>query len=236
LSTAGASTTFSVSAGEAADSTGVDLMALAALSKTTAAWAAGSGTGGLDAGAIAANTWYHVYVIKRPDTGAVDVCISTSATGPNLATGNIPTAYTLFRRIGSMKTNGSSQWTLFRQRGNEFYWDVPVADVGPTTPSTTAVLKTISVPLGIRVKAYGSFFISGGDNNIAITSPDQTDSAASNNLGPIRAGGAAATPIQMPYLPVYTNAASQIRVRSDSTNGSYQMNTWGWYDDLGRSA
>jgi hypothetical protein len=62
LSTAGASATFSVAAGEAADSTSVDLMVLpSSISKTTSAWAVGTGNGGLDTGAIAASTWYHAH-------------------------------------------------------------------------------------------------------------------------------------------------------------------------------
>src|SRR5581483_6632569 len=80
LSTAGSSATFSVAAGEAMDSTNVALMILAAsISKTTSSWAVGSGNGGLDTGAIATSTWYHVWLIQRPDTGVVDVLISTSA-------------------------------------------------------------------------------------------------------------------------------------------------------------
>jgi hypothetical protein len=67
---------------------------------------------------------YHAYLIKRPDTGVVDVLTSVSATAPTL-----PTNYMLFRRVGSMKTNGSFQWIKFIQQGNVFYWDSPTLDV-----------------------------------------------------------------------------------------------------------
>ena len=43
----------------------------AAISKTTSAWAVGTGNGALDTGTIANSTWYHVYVIERTDTGAL---------------------------------------------------------------------------------------------------------------------------------------------------------------------
>jgi hypothetical protein len=77
LSTAGASTTFSVATGVAVDDVQKDFMNLStAISKTTSAWAVGSGNGGIDTGAVAINTWYHVYLIKRPDTGVVDVLFS----------------------------------------------------------------------------------------------------------------------------------------------------------------
>lgn len=53
MSTPGASTTLTVAAGQAADSTNSVLITLpSAISKTTAAWAVGSGNGGLDTGTI----------------------------------------------------------------------------------------------------------------------------------------------------------------------------------------
>lgn len=58
LSTAGSSTTISIAAGQAADSTNTALMNLAAaISKTTSAWAAGTGNGGLDTGTIVSSAF-----------------------------------------------------------------------------------------------------------------------------------------------------------------------------------
>jgi hypothetical protein len=77
LNALGGSATFNTSPGEAADSTGADLMVFPFLnSKTTAAWAVGNGSGSLDFFSIAANTWYHAYLIKRPDTGVTDILTS----------------------------------------------------------------------------------------------------------------------------------------------------------------
>lgn len=117
LSTAGSSATFGIATGRATDSTVVSSMALgSAYTKTTSSWALGTATGSLDTGSIANNTWYHVFLIQRPDTGVVDVLLSLSATAPTM-----PTNYTLFRRIGSMKTNGSAQWVTFLQVGDAFH-------------------------------------------------------------------------------------------------------------------
>jgi hypothetical protein len=152
LSTAGASTTFSVASGQAADSTGLALMRLGSTyNKTTAAWALGSGVGALDTGSISANTWYHAHLIQRVDTGVVDVLFSLSPTAPTL-----PTNYTLFRRIGSMRTNISAQWTRFIQDGNTFMWAAPVNDVQVANPGVTAVTRSLTVPTGIRVLARTS--------------------------------------------------------------------------------
>jgi hypothetical protein len=80
MSTAGGSATMTIAAGQAADSTNVAVMNLAAsLAKTTSAWAVGAANGCLDTGAIANTTWYHFYQIMRSDTGVVDVLCSTSA-------------------------------------------------------------------------------------------------------------------------------------------------------------
>lgn len=78
LSTAGASVTFGIAAGVAADTTDVSMMVLAtAYTKTTSPWAVGSGNGALDVQANVINSsWYHAYLIQRPDTGVVDVLVS----------------------------------------------------------------------------------------------------------------------------------------------------------------
>lgn len=163
LSTAGSSATLSVAAGEAADSTNAALMQLSsALSKTTSAWALGTAAGGLDTGAIANSTWYHWYLIRRPDTGVVDVVFSTSASAPTL-----PTNYTQYRRIGAMKTNGSAQWTSFKQYGDDFYWDTPVLDVNASAVAASA-LTTFTVPTGVKVKPMLS--VSVGQNGVASNS------------------------------------------------------------------
>lgn len=76
-STAGSSATFTVAPGQAADYATQTLMTLAAsISKTTSAWAVGSGNGSLDGGTIANNTWYYSYLIRRPDTDVEDVLTS----------------------------------------------------------------------------------------------------------------------------------------------------------------
>ena len=154
LSTAGASASFSIAAGVAADSTNAAMMTLAtAISKTTGAWTTGSGVGALDTGGIAPNTWYHVYLIKRVSDGITDILFSLSPTTPTLTL-----SFTLFRRIGSMLTNASSQWTLFRQDGDVFTWDALVNEVAlASVPNTSAVPVTLAgTPNGIRCCAFGS--------------------------------------------------------------------------------
>lgn len=231
LSTAGSSATFSVAAGQAADSTNAQLMDLtSALSKTTSAWAVGTGNGALDTGAIANSTWYHVYLIKRVDTGVVDVLISTSASAPTM-----PTNYTLKRRIGSMKTNGSAQWTLFIQVGDLFTWDVAVVDYSATTPANTnQATLTLTVPTGVKVEAWFTFrqdYVSGGNAASLISSFDITDSSAGTTSTTVT--GVAAT-VADATLWIITNTSANVRCRSNATTITYDIYTRGWLDRRGK--
>ncbi len=143
-------TSFSVGVGAVGDSTFVSTMVLAATTtKTTAAWAVGSAQGGLDTGAIAATTWYYVYLIKRVDTQVVDILYSTSATTPTM-----PTNYTLKRMIGAVKTNGSSQfiqWIMYND-GTQM-WVTTLADVNDSTLTTARKSYTLTSIPPIQVKA-----------------------------------------------------------------------------------
>ena len=234
LSTAGASSNFSVAAGIAADGTGVDMLALtSAITKTTGAWSAGSGNGALDAGSIANATWYHVHLIKRPDTGAVDVLISLSATTPTL-----PTNYTLSRRIGAIRTDGSAKWIKFIQDGDVFTWDVPAADfTAVTNPGTSAILRALSVPPGINVTAifHARCYTTTPSSAVAAiyTDPAASDTAPDfNNAQQI--GNTTLAPFA--NLRIRTDTARQIRVRSNFSDAGvgFTLVTEGWIDPRGK--
>jgi hypothetical protein len=225
LSTAGSSATFSVAAGVAADNGNVDMMTLAAsISKTTGAWAAGSGTGALDTGAISASAWYHVFLIKNPGTAAVDILISLSPTAPTL-----PSGYTLFRRIGSMVTSASN-WLAFKQLGDEFFWMTPQIDQNGVTCVVAATLRQLSVPSGIQVTAFISSSLTGVGSSVAITywTPD-VNSMAGGLSAWAAAGQASAS-----HMYVRTNTSGQIYNASSSTSGTFTVNTFGWIDRRGR--
>jgi hypothetical protein len=168
LSVAGGTNTFNVASGVAVNSTATTLMTLpTAIAKNGgAAWSVGTAGGSLDTGALAANTWYHVHLIKRLDTGVVDVLISLSATAPTL-----PANYTVFRRIGSMKTTAGSVWQTFYQYGDDFLWDTPITDANGVNPAA-GIGITLSVPSGAYVTAdIGAALASTTiDTNIAIHS------------------------------------------------------------------
>ena len=230
LSASGASASFAVSPGDAADSTNAAMMTLnAAITKTTAAWALGSGNGALDTGVIANSTWYHVFLIQRVDTRAVAILISLSATAPAL-----PTNYTLFRRIGAMKTNASGQWTPFVQLGDEFLWVNAAIDVTGSL-STTAALLALSVPPGVKVLARCRGQVAGANlGSVLINSPDEASVAPSGNatLNIIQTGAG----FNFGELLVRTNTSCQIRAVATIAVSSFVLATFGWRDLRGKDA
>lgn len=227
LSTIGASQdTVTIAAGVANDTTNTVLMNLAsAISKKTGSWAVGTGNGGLDTGAIAINTWYHFYLIERTDTGVVDVIFSLSASAPAL-----PTNYTLYRRIGSLKTNGSSLWNLYTQSGDQFIWAISVNDNNSVTASRASI--TLTVPTGIIVTAlFRANLANGSSNAVIYTSLFETDQAPnatgladlSNANGGTCAGDFARL----------TNTSAQIGGRGTGSL-TPTLNTYGWIDTRGK--
>lgn len=222
LSTAGSSGTMSIAAGVANDSTNTVLMNLAsAISKTTASWAVGTGNGGLDTGAIAINTWYHFYEIERVDTAVVDVVFSTNATTPTL-----PTNYTIYRRIGSGRTNASSQWIAFSQLGNEFIWKTNVNDIAAgTATSLTGALFTMTVPTGVQVIAIFTAQAQGTGTFMLVSSPDQNNDAASVTDFNMIPGATMVTQFR-----IRTDTSARARQRTDVGSSTYAIVTYGWVD------
>jgi hypothetical protein len=242
LSTVGSSPTFSVAPGVAADSTNANMMTLSAqISKTTGTWASGSGNGALDAGTIANSTWYHVHLIMNVSTKAVDALISLSATTPTL-----PSGYTVFRRIGSMKTNSTSQWLAFQQDGDEFQWGAPTLDYNEiNNPGTSAVTRTINVPTGVRVLAR---LVCEVQNNGTANAGAQMllsdlsipDNAPTNgNQTSLAYAGSAIIYLGLNgSVAVFTNTSAQIRSRMAYSDGNiyFYLGTLGWRDTRGRDS
>jgi len=235
LSTAGSSATFGVAAGQAADSTNTTLMELpSALSKTTGAWGFGN-SGALDTGTIANSTIYHAYEIQRPDTGEVDACVSLSASAPTFGA-HIPAAYTRYRRIGTMKTNGSAQWVGFTQKGDNFLWSSPVADVsGAAPPNTNALNLALTVPTGVQVEALivAELAYTSAQGYSYYSSLDTTDGTAGG-------GGRNDQYVNSTLIDAIdnlcrrTNTSAQIRARFSTTGVLYYITTLGWIDRRGR--
>jgi hypothetical protein len=233
LTTPGGSATFSVAPGLAADSLNQSQVVLAALiNKTTNPWVVGNNNGALDTGTAAINTWYHVFLIERADTNVVDVLVSLSATAPLL-----PSPYTLFRRIGAIRTDASVHWLPFIQVGDEFLWGTPVLDVNTATLGTTATLFTISVPGGVQVNARfrGNMTNATASALGLVNSPDEGSVAGTPIANQSSIVQISSAFISLGDCTVRTNVASQIRASASAAGSSLRIVTYGWIDRRGKN-
>lgn len=232
LSTAGSSATMSIAAGIATASDGLSPMVLAAaIAKTTASWAVGTGNGGLDTGSIANATWYYFFLIQRVDTEVVDVLFSLSQTAPTM-----PTNYTLKRYIGGGLTNGSAQWVLFSQKGNFFRWSASVTDINATNPGTSAVTATLTVPRAPQVQALTiPSHVNTGASGIYLYISDLAASDEAAAAGLSQVGQSVNNVSGVGNVQIMTNGSGQIRYRisfSDA-NTTVRIVTIGWIDQRG---
>lgn len=225
-----------IAVGSAVDSGGVVSMVLSsALGKQLdVAWAVG-GTPGAPAGgrmsaAAIANTTYHVFLIRRPDTGVVDVGFDVSPTAPTL-----PTNYTQFRRIGSiMRVGGAIR--LFTQDGDTFVYATSVTDRSSTSASA-AVLLTLSVPTGIMVKPLIGTVLTIPDNaNVNNNLGSAAAGTTTTNIHQLSAAGASAlTSATASYFT--TNTSAQLYFSCVITAGTITSNvlaTFGYVDSRGK--
>lgn len=200
------------------------LMTLAgALTKRLdAAWTVGTNQGWLDTGSVADGT-YHAYLIQRSDTGVVDSLASLSPTSPTM-----PANYDRKRRIGSIIRKASTILG-FVQDGDYFVLKVMVNDIGAAAPGTSAATRTLTVPLGIRMRVIGTAYTTTIDNVLIsdLSIPDQVVSSGAFSTATSGQGGG--------YFDVFTNTASQVRSRNAVGNGVLNINTRGWVDTRGRT-
>ena len=227
---------------DGADSANMDL-ASALTKRLDASWAVGTNQGGLDgtesvAGTPDTSTWYHVWLIKRPDTGVVDVLFSESATSPTM-----PTNYTLKRRLGAVYNNSSGDIASFTQLGDEFLLGASVTDVAANAPGTSAVTRTLTVPTGLKVHAkIIASLINNSGSTVAyahISELDRPDEAAT--IARSFTGAAAAAAANSSYgnnhMMVRTNTSAQVRSivsNLGDANVTLSIVTLGWVDTRGR--
>jgi hypothetical protein len=204
-----------IAAGKIRDSTDViDLVLASAMTKRLdASWTAGTNQGGLFSGSKANSTWYHVFLIRKDADGSIDVGFDTSVTAANK-----PTGYTYFRRIRSFRTDASGNILPFFCYGSTTMWKAALLDLSAGT-STSAVAFTVSTPLGVKTKIFGSVEVTSAAKAVVIFDPDL-----------ISANHQAAYGTSSGFLIGYqclTNASSQLKYYVYS-GGSVYWQTYGW--------
>jgi len=190
-----------------------------------AAWAVGSGNGGLDTGSIA-NTSYHIWLIQRSDTGVVDALFSASATAPTM-----PTNYDRKRRIGSI-IRASGAIVGFYHNGDLFKRVGVISATG--SAAFASALTTVGVPTGINCQPILQASVATtGVNQALMAFGDYFTGSAGTNVA--NAGSASGTTIYNMVPPVFTsNTSAQIYASVSGTSLSYAIQTFGWMDTRGR--
>ncbi len=217
-------TKIDVSSGVCVDDTSAAMMNLG----TTVIDCTTVGANGLDAGSLAAATWYHAFAICKAGGAAPALLASTSLASPTL-----PSGYTLKRRIGSFRTDASSHILAFSQFGGEFLWATATLDVNTGSLGITSSLFGLTVPTGIKVAARLRILINSASANVStiITSPDESDQAPGNQ---------ADLTMQLANVPVTgtllvrTDTSGRVRARASAASTSLMVNTYGWIDYRGR--
>ena len=137
------------------------ILSTAIVKRIDAAWAEGTGNGGLDSGSVAASTVYHVWLIKSTANNTTDVLLSTSSSSPTLPTS--PVVYDLKRRIGAVVTDSSSNitgsLTQVHAGGQESYESEQLTIAAGTLESPlhglSAVPKSFRAYLHCKVATWG---------------------------------------------------------------------------------
>jgi hypothetical protein len=186
----------------------------------TVNWVVGTNQGGLDTGSVGNNT-YHLFLIRRPDTGVVDALFSLSPTSPSM-----PPNYTQKRRIASIVRKAAAN-LLYNQNGDEFLLSGGIGeDISGSSASTSGTLFTMTAPTGIKVILYVWGNLGSGTDNFIWTSPDQSATVPVGDIG-IFTGGSQAS--------VRTNTSAQIRATSRIGTGLIFASSFGWLDTRGRT-
>lgn len=229
-------TIVTIAAGQCADSTNGSYISGSAFSKTTTTFVVGSGNGGIAPGLVLSpSTWYHAYAAVVSSSFDVFFDVSTSAS-------HKPGGTTAFRRIGAIKTDGSSNVLPFVQDGDYLRWKASVLDSSVTAQGTSAASITLaSVPTGVTVQAILNVQMSSsGGTTVIVQLSDlaANDEAPSDSLAPLATLRSNQSSITdgIGQVVIRTNTSAQIRSRWGSSDGStvVRLVTLGWYDTRGK--
>lgn len=208
----------------------VDIVLASAITKTlqsSGAWAAGNNGNGLFSGARANGVWYHFFVIANDSTGAVDAGFDTSITAAN-----IPSGWTAYRRVASIRTNASGNVLPYIVRGPHFRLLTPIRvyQAAAPTPAWTS-FNLDQVPPDVRTFAeiHTAVSTTNGFFSLNIAPPGTSystsvnDSAVSFVMSTIPADNAVSR--------VITGTSRDILIRADQS-GTLTVDVLGYEDFL----
>lgn len=201
----------------------------------------GGRSGGRSTSSLADGTWH--YLLAGGAGLGTDVIMHDSLTQSNiLAELQKLGGYTAYRNIASIMRE-SSALVGFIQDDDYFRRKTSILDVSAANPGISAVSRTLSVPIGIRVLAdvivagvatsNNAFYSLFSDLSVTDETP-----AIGNSMIPQIQNASGSTQNSYHAYQIWTSTAGQIRSRisaSDANNLIY-IRTLGWWHPRGRNA
>ena len=199
------------------------------------------GANALDAGTIAASTWYSVWAIYNPTTQTTAGLLSLSATAPTL-----PSGYTHKARVGWIRTDGTAnKYPLsFKQYGRQVRYVVATGSNvaafpsmasgvagAPGTPTYVAIGVSAFVPPTAGYITVMYCHLSSDANINVIVSPNNNTGALLSGTNPppfnytnTTAGGTSLYPL--------TLGLESTNIYWANNNGNGALRAQGWEDNL----
>lgn len=198
--------------------------------------AATNGVNGLDTGSLAASTWYHEWIISNGTT--VAGLMSLSDTAPTM-----PGGYTYKLRVGSIRTNASSQFWRKNQRGSRAALRVASGTTLTTYPSMIAGNSGNPATFTWTAVAVANFVTPTAKEISGILTATQSTGATAVVASPNDGHGSAPYPAcsvsggdaNNLYMP-FTFALESANIYYASSNGgASSMACTGWTDTVNAS-
>lgn len=199
-----------------------------------------AGAGGLDAGVVAANTWYSVWVIYNPANGDLAALLSTGATPPTQPwAGDIR-----YARVGWILTDATANKfpLAMIQFGNRAQWrlgtNIPftrgmasgVQGAANHPPTFVTVSVDPFIPPTARAIACTVHIQTGPAGVIAAPSNAYGGYDSATNLAPLCVTTPGSTPMNMNSSALILLESRNIYYASGSSSG--QLVATGWEDNL----
>lgn len=220
-------TTFTVSAGRARNSTNENDIIL---DEAVTVNMATTGINALDTGTFAASTMYYIYAVGSsylPTEYPAGAVASLSSSQPT-----VPANYDMYRLIGAILSNGSTQLLTGYWYGNSndriFWYDVAISELSAgTATSFTAINLATSVPAFATNVIFDIAFTANSATNLAQFRP--TGSSASNGIVRYGCGVAAAQVGQIVVPCQLSTAIPSVDYKVSNGSDALTLLTAGYY-------
>ena len=235
---------FTISAGkcrDAADTKNCELSAAITDKDFDLDFAEGGSAGGMATSiSLPTSGTVHFFIAEKDSAqGTFDIIGDTSVTMANGVTG-----WTMRRRIGSRRTDGSDNFVATVQRGNIVELTLISTDIAAANPGTDAVTAVLgSIPSGVVMEASLIFSVrdanlasvSGGAILTALTQTDVSPTTALYDLIPpgVTTANQTSGSIQK---TVFTDTSNSVRYHITTSDAGITVHiiTHGWVDRRGR--